>query len=108
MRRKPVTISSDARADLAGIRRYYRGVAGPSVAARMMERLKTALKTIGETPEIGARRPEYGDDVRLRLCAPYVIYVAVGDDRVEVLRVLHSARDRDAIMGASDDDPEGA
>jgi len=36
--------------------------------------------------------------VRLFVSGSYVIYVDVGDDRVEVLRILHAAQDRDAIM----------
>lgn len=102
MRAKAVTISPEARGDLADIRRYYRRVAGAAVAARMMRRLREAFAKIAEAPDIGALRPGYGEDVRLRLCIPYVIYVSAMDDRVEVLRVLHTARDRDGIMTGSD------
>jgi plasmid stabilization system protein ParE len=68
-----VVVSPEARNDLAETRRYYRRVAGPAVAARMTSRLRNAIAAIGDAPLALSPRPEFGADVRIRVCLPYVI-----------------------------------
>ncbi|MHB8286769.1 MAG: type II toxin-antitoxin system RelE/ParE family toxin [Caulobacteraceae bacterium] len=40
-----------------------------------------------------------GARTRFTPCGSYVIYYDADPERVTVLRVLHAARDRDAILG---------
>lgn len=94
----PLTIAPQARADLAEIRAYYRREAGAQVSARMSARFRAAFLRIAASPMLGPVRTDWGGEVRLRVVRPYIIYVAAHADRTEILRILHHARDRDAIM----------
>jgi plasmid stabilization system protein ParE len=98
VRRLPVHLSSEALRDIAGIRQYLLKEAGPAVSARVVGRIRKSLAAIERMPRTGSLRPEFGEGVRFHISGSYVIYVAVGDDSVEVLRILHAAQDRDAIM----------
>lgn len=98
MRQLPIQLSADALADLAEIRAYLLREAGPAVSSRVVGRIRKTLAQIGRMPNTGSLRPEFGEGVRFHISGPYVIYVQVGDRSVVVLRLLHSARDRDAIM----------
>jgi plasmid stabilization system protein ParE len=102
LRRLPVQLSAAALADLAGIRAYLLREAGPAVSSRVVARIRKKLAIIESMPHTGSLRPEYGDDVRLHVSGAYAIYVHVGSDFVEVLRILHAAQDRDTIMRKQD------
>ena len=103
MRRLPVHLSSEALKDIAGIRRYLLKEAGPAVSSRVVGRIRKKLASIEHMPRTGGPRPEFGEGVRFHISGSYVIYVLVRDHGVEVLRVLHAAQDRDAIMHKRDD-----
>jgi plasmid stabilization system protein ParE len=98
MRRLRVFVSDKARADLAEIRAYYHRVAGPVVAKRILTHIRTTFAAIARAPRAGSIHSEFGGEVRLRNAPPYVVYVEIFPDRAEILRVLHHARDRDAII----------
>lgn len=98
MRRLPVHLSAEALRDIAGIRQYLLGEAGPAVSSRVVGGIRKKLASIERMPRTGGLRPEFGKGVRFHISGSYVIYVAVRDDGVEVLRILHAAQDRDAIM----------
>jgi plasmid stabilization system protein ParE len=66
-------------------------------------RIRKKLALIERMPFSGSLRPEFGAAVRFHVSGPYVIYVDVGDTRVEVLRILHASQDRDAIMRSEPD-----
>ena len=98
MRRLPVQLSAEALADVAEIRAYLLREAGPAVSTRVLARIRKKLAAIERMPETGALRPEFGEGVRLHASGAYVIYVQVLADRVDVVRILHAAQDRDSIM----------
>ncbi len=98
MRRLPVELSPEALADIAEIRAYLRREAGPAVSTRVLARIRKKLAAIERMPETGAVRPEFGGRMRLHVSGSYVIYVQVGADRVDVVRIFHAAQDRDTIM----------
>jgi plasmid stabilization system protein ParE len=103
LRRLPVDLSVEALADLAEIRAYYRKVAGRSVSARIVTRIRKALASIERMPQAGSPRQDLGDHVRLHVAGAYVIYADVSAAKVVILRILHAARNRDAIMGRDPD-----
>jgi toxin ParE1/3/4 len=96
--RLPVHLSALALSDLADIRQYLLREAGPAVSSRVVKRIRLKLASIERMPYSGSLRPEFGDGVRFHVSGPYVLYVQVNDQSVEVLRILHAAQDRDAIM----------
>jgi toxin ParE1/3/4 len=98
VQRLPVELTADALQDIASIRFYYRENVGPAVSSRIVSAIRKKLRQIERMPHTGALRPEFGEGVRLHTTSGYVIYVQVFETRVIVLRILHAARDRDAIM----------
>lgn len=98
MKRLPVVLSADALADIAEIRGYLLREVGPAVSTRVLARIRKKLSAIERMPHTGAPRPEFGETVRLHVSGAYVLYVQVNTGNVEVLRILHAAQDRDAIM----------
>lgn len=98
MRRLPVQLSAGAMADIVDIRMYLRREAGPAVSTRVLARIRKTLGTIELMPNTGALRAEFGDGVRLHVSGSYIIYVQVYADKIEVLRILHAAQDRESIM----------
>ena len=55
------------------------------------------LPAPGRFPEMGRRRDELGPAVRSFPARSYIIYYRPSSKGVEVLRVLHEARDTSAI-----------
>lgn len=96
--------SDEAKRDLADIRNYLKHNAGDEVAARMTSRLKQAVARARSMPAAGVPRPDYRRNCRFVIARPYVIYYDFDGDTLTVLRVLHSARDRERIMGDDDGD----
>ncbi len=98
MRRLPVELSAEALADIAEIRIYLRREAGPAVSTRVLARIRKKLAAVERMPDTGSLRPEFGEGMRLHVSDAYILYVQVGADKVEVIRILHAAQDRDVIM----------
>ncbi len=52
-------------------------------------------------PHSGVARPEYRPNCRFVVEDPYLIYYDFNGRQVLILRILHKARNRDAIMGGA-------
>jgi plasmid stabilization system protein ParE len=66
----------------------------PQYATRILERLLERAESLERFPLLGARAYEFDDEgVRELLETPYRLLYEVTGDRVEVLAVVHSARD---------------
>ncbi|MEQ8849655.1 type II toxin-antitoxin system RelE/ParE family toxin [Botrimarina sp.] len=77
--------------DLLRIWDYH---ARESVAAadRIVTALNHRIAVLGSFPDMGERQPRHGRHCRRIIEGLYVVYYDRLDDRVLVLRVLHSAR----------------
>ena len=67
-------------------------------ADRWVDRLDKKLALIATQPLMGRARDELAAEVRSLPFARYVIFYVPTQDGIDVLRVLHSARDIDAIF----------
>jgi toxin ParE1/3/4 len=92
-----VRLTPDAEADLEGI--------GDRIAERNATRAVTYVRElrerchrIGEFPHAGPPRPQWGEGIRIALHGRYVVVYRVRDETVQVLRVVHGARDLDALF----------
>jgi toxin ParE1/3/4 len=101
---KPLVSSNDAKGDVAQIIRYYTLEAGVDVADAFVAELEAANDKISASPVHGS--PRYATmlnipDLRHRKLRrfPYLVFYAERDDRIEVMRVLHAARDIPAWLG---------
>jgi len=90
--KKPVAVSPQARSDFREIIGYLQEKAGRAVARRYAARIEEGLGLIEEHPAIGAARPRLGANIRIWPIPPYVPIYALGEDIVQILRILHAKR----------------
>jgi toxin ParE1/3/4 len=85
-------VSPAADADLRGHCRYI-AQHNESAAARLAIRVDARYELVQHSPELGERIPQLGPYTRRTLIEPYVIYYDFRGNLVEILRVLHGARE---------------
>jgi toxin ParE1/3/4 len=62
-------------------------------ALRMVDRITERSNQIARCPESGRIVPEFGSpEIRELIEEPYRVMYRIGDDRIEVIAVLHGAR----------------
>ena len=92
-------ITPAALADLTDIRDYLRGTAGPDVAARVLSDLYDAMVNVASRPDLGHARPDLTTEPLLFfLVFRYLVIYRTDRPILEVVRVLHSARNVAAIV----------
>ena len=86
-----------AAADILDIWDY---IAEDSLAAadRWVDQLDAKFRLIATQPLMGRTRDDLSPGLRSFPCARYVIFYQALDDGIDVVRVLHSARDTDAVF----------
>lgn len=67
-------------------------------ADRTAERLKQRCQTLGVSPMLGGKRDDLVAGMRYLIEGNYAIFYRVQQDAIEILRVLHGARDFPAIF----------
>jgi toxin ParE1/3/4 len=93
-----ITLDRAAKADLIEIWQYI-AKDNPQAADRMLDRIWDGFRVIARFPHGGTARPELAANLRCYTVGNYVIYFRPAQDGVEIARVLHAARDADAILG---------
>lgn len=89
---KPVLKVPWARADIAEIW-HFKAADSLAAANRWFDCIDAKIESLGEFPDSGTPRPEMGEGIRSVPSYPYLIFYRVLPDRVEVLRVVHGARE---------------
>lgn len=69
-----------------------------SAADAFVDILDHKLEILAQHPEIGQRRPELGAGLRSFTVGSYVLVYRFTADELELVRVIHSARDIDALF----------
>jgi toxin ParE1/3/4 len=64
----------------------------------MIDRIVAAAERFIEHPELGRLRDEFAPGLRCFPVDRYLIFYRVREDNIEIARVLHGARDLDAIF----------
>ncbi len=67
-------------------------------ADRVLDDIEAQCHLIATQPGMGRPRPELAPDVRSFPVGRYVIYYQTLPDGIEIIRVLHSARDLDGLL----------
>lgn len=95
-----LSISRDANDDLDSIFAYiYRD--RPRAALELMDRIADRMKLLRMSPESGEICEALGAGIRRVVVGNYAVYYKPDVEEINVLRILHSARD----MPASFNDP---
>ena len=89
-----VEFSRPAHRDLIAIEDWF-GHDNPAAAIRIADDLMRAARGLGRFPPRFRAVP--GTDIRRRAVGPYLIFYRV-TDRVEIVRILHGARDWLALL----------
>ncbi len=92
-RRRPLTFSTDARADLHAILLYTRRTRGAAQRERYAAQFRSAFDALRAYPELGTRRDELYDGGRAHLVQHHVIYYVLLPDIFQVIRILHKSED---------------
>ena len=109
MAARSVQLRERAAADIDRAVDYYRSEAGADVGLRFVDAIERAVGQIARSPQSGSLRFAYLleiPDLRVRQVArfPYLVFYVIGDDVIDVWRVLHTKRDiPSAIAGDIDD-----
>lgn len=93
---KRVVRSAAAEADLRAIYRYI-AVDNPKAAEATARRIVTASERLADHPQLGAARPELGAGIRSIVSDRYLLLYRIGADAIEVVRIVHAARDLGAL-----------
>jgi toxin ParE1/3/4 len=72
-------------------------------ADRLIRRIAARCEELAEDPKIGRERIELGQSVRSWPVSNYLVFYRPRPDGIELLRVLHGARDLEALF---EDDTE--
>jgi len=93
-----VVVSAAASAELEAIGDFI-AKDNPARALTFVLELREACETLVDAPERFARVPRYEHlGIRRRVHGNYLIFYRTGRDVVEVLHVLHGARDYESIL----------
>jgi toxin ParE1/3/4 len=92
-----VRISPRARSDLTEIWSY---IADDSIsnADAFIDKLYEAVKALASQPGVGRRREELAPGILSFPFGRYVIFYRTNSDTIEIVRILHGARDIQAIF----------
>lgn len=110
MKTKPVVPRALARQDIDDAIAYYLAEASEQAALAFIDALEQVYAHIGQHPATGSPRYTHELDLPGLRCRalkrdPYVIFYVERDDRIDVWRVLHGARDIPAWLREGDGDP---
>jgi toxin ParE1/3/4 len=87
----------EAREDLFSIWSYI-DANNPPAADRVIAELSRACERLVDAPRMGRGRDELRPGLRSWVVAPYVVFYVIVEDSIEVVRVLHGARNIEAIL----------
>jgi len=62
-------------------------------ADRLYDRISAACESLAEQPGMGEARPDLMDRVRIYPVGNYIVFYRTEPDGIEVVRILHGARD---------------
>ncbi len=91
--------------DMTGIRSFI-AEDNPEAARKVAARLKEIIKSLEKMPNLGKPGRVFGTR---ELITPhlgkttYLVVYRVKNKRIEILRVLHGARDIDSLLGEEDE-----
>ena len=66
-------------------------------ADRLVRRIVAATGRLGAFPESAPSREELGEGIRSLVVGRYLVLYRVGPDSVDVIRIVHSARDLERL-----------
>lgn len=97
MPKHPLVISNVAKADLLDIWLYVADDSQQN-ADRLIDKLFSRCRMLGDNPELGRQRNELSDGLRSFPVGRYVILYRIKSDELQIVRVLSGYRDLDVLF----------
>jgi toxin ParE1/3/4 len=79
----------------------YVATDSPIAADRLLDRIDAVCRRLAENPRMGAARPDLAPQLRHFVTGPYLILYREAGAGVEIVRVLHGARDLPGLLDES-------
>ena len=89
--------TAEAERDLLSIWRYI-AEDNPTAATRLLLSIDEKCALLADNPRLGPARPDIAPDLRYFTVGSYLILYREAPDGVEIVRVLHGARNLSAIF----------
>ena len=99
----PYSIAPLAQADLDEIWEYV-AADNPPAADRLVDTFLDKFLLLAKRPLLGELRSDLAPDLRSFSARKYVVYYRPTAGRIQIVRVLHGARDVKAIFGRTHSD----
>ncbi len=75
----------------------------PRAADRLLDTIEKKLAVLAKHPHLGRRCDELGPNLHRFPAGSCVIFYPIETKHIEIVRILHSARDIEAILNPSDE-----
>jgi len=89
-------LTAEAEEDLIAIWDYI-ALDNPNAADRLLMKLKEKFQLLADNPELGATRTDIAKEMRYLATGNYLLLYRVKAGGVDIVRVLHGARNLTAI-----------
>ncbi len=99
---KRVLFAPAAESDLEMIHDYI-AAANPAAAAALVARLEDLAARLADAPGMGRARPDLLPNLRSFPLGSYLLFYRPSGNGIEIVRVLHGARDIPALFAAAPD-----
>lgn len=100
---KKVRLSDQAKEDLVGMWEYV-ARDNPSAADRLLEKLMKQAESLAENPGMGRLREEFRSVLRSFSVGNYLILYCPIPEGIAVFRIIHGARDLEALLEREPDE----
>lgn len=100
MTERRFTRTAEAEEELIGLWVYVAADNEPA-ADRLLERIEEACRRLAEFPELGAAHDEVRPGLRLLPVGSYLLLYRRTEEGIELVRVVHGARDWREILRGS-------
>jgi toxin ParE1/3/4 len=91
----PIVRSPAAEDDLIDI---WFGIATALAADRFLDAIAARILQLATFPESGRQKPDIGAEVRALTIGNYLVLYRLAEQRIEIVRVVHGARDVSALF----------
>lgn len=92
-----IIFNSLAQEDLVEIFEYI-ALDNPIAADQVLDKIDNAIVMLADFPDAGRERPEIDTGLKSFPVSNYIIFYQHDETQLEVIRVLHAARDMERLL----------
>lgn len=92
-------LTRQARCDVLEIEEYI-AKDNPIAVAKFVDRLEERWLSLGSSSNVGRKRPDLMQDLRSVSEGEYFIFYRVLDNSIEIMRVVHTARQLEKLFSS--------